>query len=161
MQARRDAKDALEQVHSQTVVTLVALVMAQTGDLKRAQMFVKELNENYPSDTLIQKYWLPTIRARMQLRQGSWSNALETLSVAAPFDFAAPPALSVSTLYPAYVRGEIYLSEGDGSRAVVEFSKLTDHRGMVLNFPLGTLAHLGRARAYALMGDWARAHEDF
>jgi len=161
MQARRDAKDALEQVHSQTVVTLVALVMAQTGDLKRAQMFVKELNENYPSDTLIQKYWLPTIRARMQLRQGSWSNALETLSVAAPFDFAAPPALSVSTLYPAYVRGEIYLSEGDGSRAVVEFSKLTDHRGMVLNFPLGTLAHLGRARAYALMGDWARAHDSY
>jgi eukaryotic-like serine/threonine-protein kinase len=160
-QAREHALDALRQVRSQTVVTLVALVMAQTGDLKRAQALVKELNKNYPSDTLIQKYWLPTIRARMELRQRNWSKALETLSVAEPFDFAAPPALAVSPLYPAYVRGEIYLSEGDGSRAVAEFSRLIERRGMVLNFPLGALAHLGRARAYALTGDLVRARESY
>jgi tetratricopeptide (TPR) repeat protein len=161
MQARRQALNALQQARSQTVLTLAALVMAQTGDLKRAQEFGNELNKKYPSDTLVQKYWLPTIRARMELRQGNWSRALETLSIAAPLDFAASPALTVSALYPAYVRGEAYLSEGDGNRAVTEFNKLIDRPGMVLNFPLGALAHLGRARAYALTGDWARAHDSY
>jgi hypothetical protein len=31
------------------------------------------------------------------------------------------------------------------------------HRGITLNFPLGALAHLGLARAYALQGDTAKA----
>jgi hypothetical protein len=30
---------------------------------------------------------------------------------------------------------------------------MIDHRGIMLNFPLGTLAHLGLARAHALQGD--------
>ena len=41
---------------------------------------------------------------------------------------------------------------------------LLDHRGLVLNFPLGALAHLGLARAYALSGDSAEsrtAYQDF
>jgi predicted Zn-dependent protease len=36
--------------------------------------------------------------------------------------------------------------------------------GIVLNFPLGALAHLGLARAYALQGDTAKsrtAYQDF
>jgi hypothetical protein len=39
-----------------------------------------------------------------------------------------------------------------------------DHRGIVINFPLGALAHLGIARAYALSGDTAKAktaYQDF
>ncbi len=41
---------------------------------------------------------------------------------------------------------------------------MIDHRGIVLNFPLGALAHLGLARAYALQGDSAKAraaYQDF
>ena len=41
---------------------------------------------------------------------------------------------------------------------------MIDHRGIVLNFPLGALAHLGLARAYALQGDTAKAraaYQDF
>jgi len=34
---------------------------------------------------------------------------------------------------------------------------LLDRRGVTLNFPLGALAHLGLARAYALSGDIAKA----
>jgi DNA-binding winged helix-turn-helix (wHTH) protein/Flp pilus assembly protein TadD len=159
--ARGHALNALQQARSQTVVTLAALVMAQNGDFKRAQLLVDELNKGHPTDTLIQKYWIPTIRARMELRQGTWSKALETLSVAAPFDFATSPALPISTLYPAYVRGEIYLAAGDGRRAVAEYNKLIDHPGMVLNFPLGALAHLGLARAYSLQEDRVKAHDAY
>jgi eukaryotic-like serine/threonine-protein kinase len=48
--------------------------------------------------------------------------------------------------------------------AATEFRRFLNHRGIVLNFPLGALAHLGLARAYAVEGDTARArvaYQDF
>ena len=41
---------------------------------------------------------------------------------------------------------------------------MLDHRGAVINCPLGSLARLGLARAYALSGDTAKsraAYEEF
>jgi eukaryotic-like serine/threonine-protein kinase len=43
-------------------------------------------------------------------------------------------------------------------------TKILDHRGIVMNFPLGALARLGLARAYALEGNIAKsptAYGDF
>lgn len=54
------------------------------------------------------------------------------------------------TLCPVYLRGEAYLMLHDGNRAAGEFQKFFDHRGLVGNFPWGSLARLGLARAYAL-----------
>ena len=44
-----------------------------------------------------------------------------------------------------------------GSEAAAEFQKILDHRGVVFNEPIGVLAHLGLARAYAMQGDTAKA----
>jgi hypothetical protein len=60
-------------------------------------------------------------------------------------------------LYPVYVRGEAYLAAHQGSEAVAEFQKILDQRGVVGNEPIGALAHLGLARAYALRSDSAKA----
>ncbi len=46
---------------------------------------------------------------------------------------------------------------GDGSRAVSEFQKFLDHRGVVGNFSWGALARLGLARAYAVQRDLPKA----
>ncbi len=62
------------------------------------------------------------------------------------------------------MRGQAYLVSHQGSEAVAEFQKFLDHRGIVMNCPLGALAHLGLARAYALQGDAAKArtaYQDF
>ena len=72
--------------------------------------------------------------------------------------------MQLGTLYPAYLRGQAYLSVHSGTAASREFQKILDHRGLVLNFPLGALAHLGIARAYVLSGDAAKsrtAYQDF
>jgi eukaryotic-like serine/threonine-protein kinase len=45
----------------------------------------------------------------------------------------------------------------NSSEAAGEFQKILDHRGVVLNEPIGALAHLGLARAYAMQGDTAKA----
>jgi hypothetical protein len=67
-------------------------------------------------------------------------------------------------LYPVFVRGESYLAAHQGSDAAAEFQKIIDHRGIVLNEPIGALAHLGLARAYTMQGDTAKAkaaYQDF
>jgi ATP/maltotriose-dependent transcriptional regulator MalT len=60
-------------------------------------------------------------------------------------------------MYPVYVRGQAQLIAHDGAAAATEFQKFLDHRGITMNCPLGALAHLGMARAYALSGDTAKA----
>jgi eukaryotic-like serine/threonine-protein kinase len=67
-------------------------------------------------------------------------------------------------LYPVFVRGEAYLAAHQGKEAASEFQKIIDHRGIVLNSPIGALAHLQIARAYAMQGDTAKAkaaYQDF
>jgi ATP/maltotriose-dependent transcriptional regulator MalT len=54
-------------------------------------------------------------------------------------------------------RGQAYLLQKKGSLAAEEFQKFLEHRTIVANGPLGALAHLGLARAYALQGDTAKA----
>ena len=67
-------------------------------------------------------------------------------------------------MFPIFVRGEAYLAARRGSEAAVEFQKILDHRGLVLNQPIGALAHLGLGRAYVLQGDTVKAkaaYQDF
>jgi len=69
-----------------------------------------------------------------------------------------------SCLYPMYVRAEAYLSAQHGSEAVAEFQKILDHRGLLWNCATGPLARLGLTRAYAMLGDTAKAkaaYQDF
>jgi eukaryotic-like serine/threonine-protein kinase len=64
-------------------------------------------------------------------------------------------------LYPVFVRGEAYLDAHHGSEAATEFQKIIDHRGVVVNAPIGALAHLGIARAYSLQGDNPKARATY
>jgi hypothetical protein len=55
----------------------------------------------------------------------------------------------------------VYLVAKQGAPAAAEFQKILDHRGIVLNEPIGALAHLGLARAYVLQGDTIKARTAF
>ena len=108
----------------------------------------------------MQLNYLPTIQAQLLIDGRDGSRAIVVLQAAVPHELGTTPdfgLLSLS-LYPVYVRGEAYLAAHSGSEAAVEFRKILDHRGIVGNAPIGALAHLGLARAYALQGDTAKAH---
>jgi hypothetical protein len=73
------------------------------------------------------------------------------LQAASSIEFGSIPFVNnLSCLYPNYVRGEAYLSAGQGTAAAAEFQKILDHRGIVWNCWTGALAHLGLARANIL-----------
>jgi eukaryotic-like serine/threonine-protein kinase len=79
------------------------------------------------------------------------ASALGVPQAGSPLEFGLIDfALSVSCLYPLYVRGEAFLANGQGTAAAAEFQKILDHNGIVWNCWTGALAHLGVARANAL-----------
>jgi Tfp pilus assembly protein PilF/predicted Ser/Thr protein kinase len=150
--------------HGRDVTTLAAMVLAQIGRVNQAEALYRELDREWPEGTCVQKYWLPAIRAEIDLRQSRSSKAIDDLGVATPLELANPGSTTVPTLYPAYVRAQAYLAMGDGARAATELRKFPDHSGLVLNYPLGALAHLGLARAYKSSGDLknsSQAYQDF
>ncbi|MGA2646137.1 MAG: hypothetical protein ABSF15_15600 [Candidatus Sulfotelmatobacter sp.] len=79
------------------------------------------------------------------------------LEAAAPYELGEPPQFQLGTLYPAYIRGQAQLMAHNGAAAAAEFRKVLDHRGTVLNFVTGAMAHLQISRAYAMAGDTAKA----
>jgi Tfp pilus assembly protein PilF len=60
-------------------------------------------------------------------------------------------------LDPVYSRGRAYLQQGNGNAAAAEFRKIIEHPGLVVENPIGSLAHLGLAHAYALEGDRSKS----
>jgi len=76
-------------------------------------------------------------------------NAIDALAGA--YDLGIPPPARVNFCpYPIYLRGEAYLAAQQGVAAAAEFQKVLDHPGLVVNQPIGALAHLGLGRAYVL-----------
>ena len=92
------------------------------------------------------------------MNRRDFSRAIEELKSTVPFELGQPGDTSFTpSLYAVYVRGEAYLGAHQAKEAAAEFQKILDHRGVVVNEPIGALAHVGLARAYALQGDTAKA----
>lgn len=137
----------------------IALALAFAGDAVRARPLADDLANRFPDHTIVQSYYLPTIRAQLELSHDDPSRAIEVLQAAVPYELSDSGAL-----YPVYVRGEAYLAAHKGSEAVAEFRKILDHPGIVANAPIGAFARLGLGRAYALSGDKSKArtaYQDF
>jgi predicted Zn-dependent protease len=143
---------------------VAALALARVGDVTAAKKLAESLSRDFPQDTLIQSYWLPAIRSAMELNAKNAANAIKLLRLAAPYELGECEPFVSGMMYPVYLRGQAYLLAHQGNEAAAEFQRIIDHRGVVLNFPLGALAHVGLGRAYALQGDTAKArtaYQDF
>ena len=158
-QALAEADAAVKLAPNRDVQAIAALALARTGDTVGAEKLAAELDRTFPLDTLVQRYRLPTIRAALALQRKDPTRAIKLLEGARAVELG-----DQGELLPVYLRGEAYLMLHDGSAARAEFQKFVDHYGLVVNFPLGALARLGLARAYALQGDAVKArakYQDF
>jgi hypothetical protein len=161
--AKQGVAAALALSPGRDVEIVTALTLARIGDTPRAAASAEELEKSYPTNTLLKVYWLPTINAAIEISKRNASQALADLEPAAPYELGEGVAF-INNLYPAYVRGQAYLLAHNGTAAAAQFQKLLDHRGIVVNFVTGSLAHLQIGRAYAMAGDTAKAkaaYQDF
>ena len=162
-QARLDTKSALALTASRKVQVAAALAFARAGDFARAQAMATDLQERFPTDSLLANYWLPSIRAAIAISRKNAPQAISQLQVTSSYELGggAPPFSSGGTLYPAYLRGQAYLETKQWQAASGEFRNILDHRGLVWNFPLGALAYLQLGRTYAGSGDLADARVSY
>ena len=140
-EARTDANAALKLAPNRDVKAMAALASAHAGDTAGAEKLAAELDKTFPLGTLVQRYWLPTIRAAVAMERKDPNRAIELLKQTSAIELGSPTDFVY--LGPVYVRGEAYLALGDGNRAAAEFQKFIDHRGVVANFSWGALARLG------------------
>ena len=165
--ARQRAAEALALSAQPGIEVKAALALARAGDTGRAEKLVDKLNQEFPLDTLIQNYWLPTIRSAVELGKLNPTEAIEILKAATPYELGttsldtAPGVAAFGSLYPVYLRGQAYLQTGQGQQAAAEFQNIIDHRGIVVNFLLGALAHLQLGRAQAMIGDQPAARKSY
>ena len=153
--AMTDARAALKHSPNRDGRAMAALALARSGDTASAEKLAAELDKAFPLDTIIQKFWLPAIKAAVALDRKDPKRAVEMLRAASAIELGAP--VSAVPLCPIYLRGEAYRMLGESNAAAAEFQKFIDHSGVVANFPWGALARLGLARAYATQGDTAKA----
>jgi eukaryotic-like serine/threonine-protein kinase len=137
----------------------LALLFARTGNIEQARQLSDALSREFPLDTLIQNYSLPTIRAAIQSQQNDPAGAIESLRPAVTYDLASP--YPFNSLYPAYLRGLAYLRLNNGRLATPEFQQLIDHPAIVGRFVTGSLARLQLGRAQAMAGDQVAARKSY
>jgi tetratricopeptide (TPR) repeat protein len=164
--AREQAAAARRRSNGRDVDYALALAFAYAGDSRSAQALTNELAGRFPEDTVIQLNYLPAAHGKIALNRASPQQALDVLAAAGPYELGLPAYSFYNwpNLYPVYVRGEAHLAAHRGKEAVTEFQRILDHRSIVLNEPIGALAHLQLARAFVLQGDIEKAraaYQDF
>jgi eukaryotic-like serine/threonine-protein kinase len=145
---------ALRLSSSRSTKILAAVVLARAGDARQAERMADALQKQNPLNTKLNVYWLPTIRAAIELDRKNPARAVDILKDATPYELGVPspqPELG-AMLYPVYLRGCALLALHQGAAAKAEFQKYLDHRGLTMNSVLAGLAPLGLARAGALQG---------
>jgi predicted Zn-dependent protease len=130
------------------------LGLALCGEAGQVQKLIDEMKERYPKDTFINGLWLPVIQAASVMKGGNPASAIQALQTAARYEARAE-------FWPQYLRAQAYLKLGRGAEAAAEFQKILDHRGQRPISVLYPLAHLGLARAAAMNGDAAKAHQAY
>ena len=129
--AQADA--ALAKSTGRNVVSLVALVYARSGRDADAERLAADLDREYPQYTLVQRYWLPSIRAALALSHGDWKSALKTLEAAAPLEFGSEEPFYTPLVIPPYLRALAFIAGEQRDEAAAELEKLTSRPTLLRN----------------------------
>ncbi len=158
--AQRDARAALALSNNRYVEFGAAFALALAGESAQARVLADDLQARFPEDSSVRFSQLPALRAQLAINDGKPAQGIEALRIATPYDLGAPRSSmhgSFGALATVYVRGEAYLGLHHGAEAAAEFRKILANPGVVESDPVGALARLQLARAYAMHGDTARA----
>jgi serine/threonine protein kinase/tetratricopeptide (TPR) repeat protein len=161
-EARQKAAQALSMSHDPDVRWGAAAAFAALGDIAKSEASLAAALHDAPENHFIRDLMSPQVRAIQQLQRNQPAEALNSLEALRSYEFGTGPRPVGIT--PVYLRGIAYLKMHDGAKAVAEFQRILEHRGVggwAIEYPLSQLS-LGRA--YAMQGDNAKArtaYQDF
>jgi len=162
-EALQQADAALSAAPGRDVRVLAGMALARAGYTSEANKLAEGLNQDFPLDTTVQVYVLPSIRAMLAINRNEGKQSLKLLEAASGYELACPAAFVYTQppLYPTYLRGQAYLKAGEGQLAVAEFQKVSAFH---YSYPLESLARLQLGRAYVMSGEinlGKAAYQDF
>jgi tetratricopeptide (TPR) repeat protein len=159
-EAGKTARDALKHGRDKEVEYGAAFALVLAGDAPQSKVIADQLEKRYPEDTSVKFSYMPTLRALLALHHDDSAKAIDFLQIATPHELGTPQSADFGffgALYPVYARGEAFLAARQAIEAAAEFQKIIDHPGVVVNDPIGAMAHLQLARAQVLAGDTLKA----
>ena len=136
-----------------------AMAFAEIGDTAQAGKILDDLLKDYPSDTATKYAIAPSVRAHILLHHNKPAEAIAALEGARKYELGEMSGFGAYQVI--YARGLAYLQLHDGARAAAEFQKILDNRGINAISAFIPLAQLNLARAYALLGDNAKARTSY
>ena len=159
VQAKNDVRNAgdLSTNPNFDVVGEAAMVAALAGDTAQAQKFADDLKKRFPEATVVRFTYLPAVRGLLAAYRGNAQEAAEDLYSLTSHERVLPLDWVAPYMTPVYLRGEAHLALHRSAEAITDFQMIIDNAGLIVNCPIGALAHLGLGRAYALQGDTAKA----
>jgi eukaryotic-like serine/threonine-protein kinase len=155
-EAQRQAKASLNRSPGPFVQYKAAIALALGRDVVGAENLANEMRRRYPENLRVRRQRIPTIQALVALDRNHVANAIE-VAESIPTEVVESSPYQEADFFPVYVRGEAYLAAHRGAEARAEFQKILDNRGIIVNQPIGALAHLQIGRAYATQGDVTKA----
>jgi tetratricopeptide (TPR) repeat protein/predicted Ser/Thr protein kinase len=161
-EARQKISDALARSEDRNTRRIAMVALAQTGDAARSQKIAGDLARQYPTDTLLNKVWVPVVQALTDLQHNQPAQAVARLEVATPYELGSEPGAAHYLVND--VRGQAFLRLKEGTKAAAEYQRILDHRGIDPLDVSYSLSHLGIGRAQALQGNTAAAksaYQDF
>jgi eukaryotic-like serine/threonine-protein kinase len=99
--ARDGATAALAMDRSRANLFFAGLAQSMASDARQATAIADDLSKHFPTDTLVNDVWVPTIRGVIEIDRGNPGKTIELLQVASPYEFGF-----VARLTPNYVRGQ-------------------------------------------------------
>lgn len=164
LEARKAAAKAGDFSEDWALEADAAMVFALASDTAQAQKLADDVAKRLPEATYLRFGALPAIRGLLALHRGTQREANETLAAISSHEMLSPWNSSLPPMVPTYIRGGVYLAEGQGAQAAEDFQLILDHPSIPAPFPILALARLGLGRAYALEGDKTKAkaaYQDF
>ena len=162
--AARQARSAIALSRGKEVLALAGITLGLAGESAESARLANELNRRFPQDTVVQSNLLPAIILASALQERNFTKLNQQLDAHPPYELGRISSSITFCLYLSYLRGQAYLIANRRAEAAEEFQAVLDHPGLVRNAPIGALAHLGLARAYATNDGASKsraAYQDF
>ena len=138
--ARDGALAAMEMSDGRYVVALAGLTFALAGEEARAKTCADRLEQHNPQRTIVQRNWLPCIRAALALGKEDWKGALDALEPAEAVELGTTLPFEAGFMMAPYLRGLALRDAGRPGDASREFMKIVERPGLIRNFVLYPLA---------------------
>ena len=138
----------------------LSVFYGRTGKTETAARLLHDIEVAYPTDLLVQRLEIPTLKAAIALGNSDPAGAILMLEPTVPYELTGISC--VAGLEPEYLRGLAYLQLGKGLDATTEFQRVVNHRIILENERiLNPLSFLYLARAQVMMGDKVAARKSY